>query len=221
MRDKLKKGKKYDTSGLVEDQFEPGSGGRVLKNLLKIKRKREMDRREAQEQLRTINEISKLFDENRRFTAEDICSIHKIWLNRIYSWAGQYRQVNISKGGFSFAAARHIPTLMEEFERGHLYDFTPCRGKTVEQVIEALAVVHVELVLIHPFREGNGRMARLVSILMGWQAQLPTLDFGGIVGKKKKEYFAAVRAGIARDYQPMKKIFDSIIKKTLKNIQKR
>ncbi len=39
----LKKGKRYDTSGLVEAQHEPGSRGRVLKNLLGIKTKREMD----------------------------------------------------------------------------------------------------------------------------------------------------------------------------------
>ncbi|TAK86063.1 MAG: hypothetical protein EPO20_09750 [Betaproteobacteria bacterium] len=30
----------------------------------------------------------------------------------------------------------------------------------------ALAETHVELVLIHPFREGNGRIARALSTLM-------------------------------------------------------
>ncbi len=33
--------------------------------------------------------------------------------------------------------------------------------------------VHEELVLIHPFREGNGRVARLLSTLMAFQAGLP------------------------------------------------
>ena len=102
----MKNSKKYDTAGLVEDQYEPGSGGRVLKNLMRINRKREIDRVEAREQYRTINEIAKLFDEDHRFTAVDICEIHKIWLSRIYPWAGEYRQVNIGKGGFSFAGAQ-------------------------------------------------------------------------------------------------------------------
>ena len=39
--------KKDDVSGLTEAQYEPGSGKRVLKNLLGIKKKREMDRLEA------------------------------------------------------------------------------------------------------------------------------------------------------------------------------
>lgn len=43
----MKKTENYDTAGLIEAQFEPGSRGRVLKNLLGIKRKREMDEIEA------------------------------------------------------------------------------------------------------------------------------------------------------------------------------
>jgi cell filamentation protein len=47
---------KYDASGLPEAQFEPGSRGRVLKNLRGITSKREMDEAEAREQLRALRE---------------------------------------------------------------------------------------------------------------------------------------------------------------------
>ena len=80
----------------------------------------------------------------------------------------------------------------------------------------ALAVVQVELVLIHPFRDGNGRIARILCILMGLQAGLPALDFGDIKGKKKKEYFSAVQAGLDRNYEPMAKIFTDVIGRTLR-----
>ena len=43
----MKMGGHYDVSGLIEAQFEPGSHGRVLKNLLGIKSKREMDQVEC------------------------------------------------------------------------------------------------------------------------------------------------------------------------------
>jgi cell filamentation protein len=79
-----------------------------------------------------------------------------------------------------------------------------------------LAVVHVELVLIHPFRDGNGRVARTLCILMGLQAGLPALDFGDIKGKKKKEYSSAVQAGLDRNYEPMERIFTDVIGRTLK-----
>jgi hypothetical protein len=45
----MKKRGHYDVSDLIEAQFEPGSHGRVLKNLLRIKSKREMDQVEAEE----------------------------------------------------------------------------------------------------------------------------------------------------------------------------
>ena len=82
---------KYDTSGLIEAQHEPGSRGRVLKNLLGIKKKREMDIAEAREQLRAMADLVVLCDRNHRFTASDICNMHRIWLNGIYDWAGKYR----------------------------------------------------------------------------------------------------------------------------------
>jgi cell filamentation protein len=207
---------KYDTSGLPEAQFELGSRRRVLKNLRGITSKREMDVAEAQEQLRALRELMTIYGAHHRFTSSDVCNIHKMWLGDIYEWAGNYRQVNISKSGFLFAAANHVPRLMAEFEKGPLRKYTPCSFKSHDEIATALAVVHVELVLIHPFREGNGRVARMVAVLMALQAGLPLLDFSGIRGKKKMEYFSAVQAGMDRHYEPMTKVFSDVIRKTLR-----
>jgi cell filamentation protein len=73
----------------------------------------------------------------------------------------------------------------------------------------------VELVLIHPFREGNGRAARLLAVLMGLQADLPSLFLDRLSGPKRHQYFAAVRAGLDREYEPMAEIFSAVIQRTL------
>ena len=93
----MKRGNRYNTSGLEEARYEPGSHRRVLKNLLGIKSKRELDRVEGREQVSALEELAALYDEDHRFTAADVCRIHKIWLGRVYSWAGQYRRVNLKK----------------------------------------------------------------------------------------------------------------------------
>ncbi len=121
----------------------------------------------------------------------------------------------MDKDGFPFAYPEQIPKLMTEFEKGPLFQFTPCRFKSLEEVIKALAIVHAELVLIHPFREGNGRVAKMLATLMALQAGLPPLDFSGITGKKKKEYIDAIHAGFQRNYELMGKIFESVIRRTL------
>jgi len=81
---------KYDTSGLIEAQFEPGSRRRVLINLLGITSKREMDQVEAQEHLRALDELVDLYDKNHRLTASDAQKMHLLWLGNIYEWAGVY-----------------------------------------------------------------------------------------------------------------------------------
>lgn len=210
----MKKLDRYNTSNLIENQHEPGSRGRVLKNLQGVNSKREMDRLEALEYAAVFEKVVRLYGKNHRFTAKDICDIHRIWLGSIYSWAGVYRSVNISKGNFSFAAARHISSLMLEFEKTILPKYTPCLFKTIEEITEALAVVHVELILIHPFREGNGRLARLLSVLMALQAGLPVLDFKLIRGTEISKYFTAIRKGLDQDYAPMKTIFLKIIERS-------
>jgi cell filamentation protein len=116
-----------------------------------------------------------------------------------------------------FAAAAQVPRLMHELERGALREFTPCRFDSIEAQARALASVHAELILIHPFRDGNGRCARLLATLMGLQAGLPALDFGGIGGRTKQRYIAAVHAALGRDYQPMIEIFRGVITRTLKS----
>jgi cell filamentation protein len=206
---------RYDVVGLEEAQWEPSSRGRVLKNRLGIRSKREMDRVEGQEQIRALEELTTLYDQDHRFTAADICGMHRIWLGPIYAWAGQYRQVNLQKEDFPFAAAGQIPKLMADFERGPLRTCTPCRPSPIEKLAEALAIVHVELVLIHPFREGNGRLARLLAVLMGLQAGMPALAFDDLLGRKRQQYFAAVRAGLDRDYQPMEGMFSAVIRRTI------
>lgn len=211
----MRKRDRYDVSGLEEAQCEPGSRGRVLKNLLGVTSKREMDRIEGREQIRALEELTVLYEEDHRFTATDVCRIHRAWLGRIYSWAGKYRQVNLKKDSFPFAAAAQIPKLMADFENGPLRAYTPCRPAPLKDLAKALAVTHVELVLIHPFREGNGRAARLLAVLMGLQAGLPALYFENLSGRKRQRYFAAVRAGHAQDYGPMTELFTAVIGKTL------
>lgn len=206
---------RYKAQG-VEAEFEPGSRGRVLRNLAGIRSVRDMARRESEALLAATERLIDETAVDQRFTAADICRMHRLWLGEIYTWAGEYRQVNMEKGGFPFAAANQVSRLMHEFERGALRQFTPCRFDDADDQAHALGVVHAELVLIHPFREGNGRCARFLATLMALQAELPALDFGGIRGGVKRGYVAAIQAAMDRDYAPIAGIFRAVIARTLR-----
>jgi cell filamentation protein len=69
-------------------------------------------------------------------------------------------------------------------------------------------------VLIHPFREGNGRCARLLGWLMALQAGWPPLDFSPLSGRGKAVYFAAIQATLAREYAPLQRCFSRVLART-------
>lgn len=204
---------RYDPSG-IQAEFEPGSRGRVLRNLLGIKRVGDINEAESQTLLLAQAQAIERYGDDQRFTAQDICDLHRLWLSPVYAWAGEYRSVNIGKAGFQFAHAPLIQGLMAELERGALTEFTPCRPATDAQMAKALAVVHAELILIHPFREGNGRVARLLALLMGFQAGLPPLDFSPIDGSNKDAYIVGIHAALGRDYAPLTAMFERVISQT-------
>ena len=194
-----------------EAEFQPGSRRRVLRNLLGLQRVRDVTLAESQALQLAQDKAIERYSVDHRFTAEDICDLHRMWLGAVYPWAGQYRAVNIGKGGFQFANSTLIPNLMRDLDRGPLERFTPCLAQPDAQIARALAVVHAELVLIHPFRDGNGRLARLLAMLMALQAGLPPLDFTPMSGRGKSRYIGGIHAATGRDYRPLTAIFERII----------
>jgi len=192
---------KYVASG-SQAAYQPGSNDRVLKNRLGITSSDEMDDAE-------LVVLQKLYEQvlieqlpAGSITVAQIKSWHHSWLGNIYEWAGEERDVNIGKNGFQFAVAAQIPRLLQQFEAKYLAKLTPCGGMDDEPLIEAIATVHIEFILIHPFREGNGRLSRLLADVMAAQAALGPLDYSSW-DHNEPAYIAAIHAGVAGDYRPM------------------
>jgi cell filamentation protein len=58
-------------------------------------------------------------------------------------------------------------------------------------------------------------LGRLLATLMALQAGLPQLEFSEMIGIRKEDYFAAVRAGLYRNYRPMKDLFSDVIERSV------
>jgi len=192
---------RYDASGTTEGQFESVSNGHVLANRLHITDPAEMAAQELERLEQLYYYVLDAVTLDQRLSVQDLCAWHRRWLGDIYDWAGSYHSVNMGKGGFSFAAAAQIPRLMDKFYEDVLGRYTPCQSMSEQRLAEAIALVHVELILIHPFREGNGRLSRLLATVMALQAGWPVLDFTSW-DSDKEAYFSAIQTGLD-DYQPM------------------
>jgi cell filamentation protein len=188
---------RYTVEG-SEGEFESGSNGQVLKNKLGITDAAEIQEAETELLLDLYTYVLDSVEPEQRLTVAMVAEWHRKWLGNLYDWAGQERSVNLSKGGFPFAAAAQIPSLLKEFDRC-LARLTPCSGMDRDNAIAAIAEVHVEFILIHPFREGNGRIARLLADVMAGQAGLGQLDYTPWE-QDKEAYIAAIHTGLDRDY---------------------
>lgn len=206
--------KKYEVNS-SEGEFQTGSDTKVLKNLLGITTEAEINEVET---LLLVQLYEYLFDNSQTqlssLTVADINEWHRKWLGNIYEWAGTARSVNMRKGNFDFAAARQIPSLLDSFEKSLLSEFGNLTNTSRESLVYFLAKVHVEFILIHPFREGNGRIARLLLDVIADKAGFSLLDYD-LWDENKAFYFKAIQAGVSGDYQHMERLIGDVL--TLKS----
>lgn len=206
--------KKYEVNS-SEGEFQAGSDSKVLKNLLGITTEAEINEVES---LLLVQLYQYLFDDTQpqlsSLTIADINEWHRKWLGNIYEWAGTARSVNMRKGNFDFASARQIPSLLDNFEKSLLDKLGDLPNISEESLIHLLAKVHVEFILIHPFREGNGRIARLLLDVIADKAGFSLLNYD-LWDENKAFYFKAIQAGVAGNYQHMERLIGDVL--TLKS----
>jgi cell filamentation protein len=190
--------------------MQPGSGGRVLRNRLGIKRKSDIDQTEFELLVAAQELWLQRVTGKTTFTSQMLCQMHGDWLGRIYDWAGRYRNVELAKSGFQWPPARFVAQNMQNFGQKYLRRYTPCQAGNVQEVSSRVAMVHAELLLVHPFRDGNGRLARWLADLMFLQAGLPLPNYL-LAGKGSKEsrskYLAGVQQGYLQNYRLLADFF--------------
>lgn len=117
---------------------------------------------------------------------ESLKSIHKYLFEDIYSFAGEVRTVNISKGNFRFAPLMYLEAALANIDKMPQSNF--------EEIIEK----YVEMNIAHPFREGNGRSTRI------WLDCILKKEIGMVVDWSqvdKEDYFLAMERSPIKDIE--------------------
>lgn len=189
----------------------PKSEDEILPNKLGLSDPEKIAEEEYRGFLRTEINFESDLDSISKFNWELISSIHRIAFYHLYEFAGELRQVNLSKGGFMFPAAGFLTSAVMEFEKDFLIPL-PEKFEDYEHLIRYVAPIHAELLYIHPFREGNGRTARLFADLIALKRGFERFNFEMIIDKQMAEYISAVQAAADKNYKPMTRLFRSLKK---------
>jgi cell filamentation protein len=147
-----------DNSGFIDPYVIPGTT--VLQNLLGINSQKELENAEYGLTLTRRYEIEKN-PVPGNFDLPHLCKIHYALFRDVYSWAGELRTVEISKGSSHFHPVKFLPAAAD-YTFGYLQDSGLLSAEPIEQeafISEAAEVLSL-LNQMHPFREGNGRAQR-------------------------------------------------------------
>ena len=99
-------------------------------------------------------------------TDDFICKTHREMFGSIWDWAGKYRKEKVNIGIDPHLIPEHIRLLCDDFL---LWD----SPTSTIPVLEVAARLQNRLTKIHPFRNGNGRHARLITDVFFYSRQHP------------------------------------------------
>lgn len=117
---------------------------------------------------------------------QTLCEIHKYLFDDIYDFAGKIRTVNISKGNFRFAPLMYLEAAIENIDK--------MPQNTFDEIVEK----YVEMNIVHPFREGNGRSMRIWLDMMLKKQIGQVVDWSKI---EKEDYLMAMERSPIKDIE--------------------
>ncbi len=181
----------------------------VLAEGMTIKGKPLKDHLEATNHKEAIDYVYRLSKEESDIAMEPLFKLHEIVLEGIEKeFSGKYRpgQVRILGANFIPPNSLKVPQLMEDFviwakdNAGHI------------NTIEYVATLHYKFVWIHPFVDGNGRVARLLMNLMLIRAGYPPAI---ILNSDRKKYHNALSRADRGDFEAFFKVIGQAVERSL------
>ena len=166
----------------------------ALENKLGIKSSAELAREEERISKKKAVELFEngMLENLEAGKFQTLCEIHKYLFDDIYDFAGKIRTVNISKGNFRFAPLMYLETAIKNVDK--------MPQNTFDEIVEK----YVEMNIVHPFREGNGRSMRIWLDMMLKKQIGQVVDWSKI---EKEDYLMAMERSPIKDIEIKPELF--------------
>ncbi len=160
----------------------------ALENKLGIKSSAELAREEERISKKKAVELFEngMLENLEAGKFQTLCGIHKYLFDDIYDFAGKIRTVNISKGNFRFAPLMYLEAAIKNVDK--------MPQNTFDEIVEK----YVEMNIVHPFREGNGRSMRIWLDMMLKKQIGQVADWSKI---EKEDYLMAMERSPIKDIE--------------------
>lgn len=171
--------------------------------------------------------ISEIISNGRanKMTSELICKLHDISFGWIFpKWAGKYRKIQVTFSDKEAPPYFEVPTLItnvcNDLEE-RLKHLPASEDKEyILEVVSLLAWFQHRFVFIHPFQDYNGRTARMLTIYILLQFDLPPLELKVDKEEDRKQYLIAMQNADEGDYALLENLIGEALTETLQLSQK-
>ena len=188
----------HDSTSLEGNTLSLGDTMAVLEYGLTVKGKPLKDHQDVVSHAKGVDFVQSLIGK-RKIAVEDVLTLHRIVMGEgtrdIYRPVGEWKREDNGtygvEGGKSvymaYAAADDVPALMASWIKAFNRSIRGARNQAA--ALEAYVFAHVSLVRIHPFFDGNGRLARLLANIPVLSAGLPPIV---VPAEARMEYIKAL-----------------------------
>ncbi|PVY38388.1 MULTISPECIES: Fic/DOC family protein [Pontibacter] len=182
-------------------------------NLLGIGDKAQLNELEAKGVLRAEEYMLDL-DDSVEISTGLILDIHRTAFGEIYEWAGKWRNKDLQVGAYIPPRHFDVPRLMAEFTYDLRYRLQNKvdKYKDTEALVRELAWAHHRMVHIHPFVNGNGRSARLITNLLAYMHGYQSVELYQRDGDGRKKYLQAVKLADTYDFSELEQMIREQLK---------
>lgn len=157
---------------------------------------------------------------NSFITPDLICKLHHISFGWIFpKWAGKYRTIQVTFSGKEAPPYYQIPELTKNLcdDLKERVNYLPKHTEEdfINMVVELLAWFQHRFVFIHPFRDYNGRIARMLTTLMLLKLNLPPIELKAATESDRKRYLKAMQKADDGDFSLLEELINHALAESL------
>lgn len=168
--------------------------------------------------------IIKLSDEKAAITPRIILDVHRVGFGFIFpDWAGKFRTIDVTVGEYEPPHYSRIPELINNLcddvtERLKHLPSQKLDEKFLAEAISLLAWFQHQFVWIHPFKDYNGRLARLLTNLLALNLGLPILTIKAETRRDREGYIKSLELADRQDYSQLEDLIAKALKESLEKL---
>lgn len=152
-------------------------------------------------------------------TPKLILDLHDISFGWIFpDWAGKFRVIRVEFSGKEAPQHYLVPEFMTNLcsdLKERLKNLNNDSESYIDEVVELLAWFQHKFVWIHPFQDYNGRLARMLTILILLKLNLPAIEIKAGSNLDRKRYLKAMQLADENDYSKLEVLIRNALNESL------